>query len=201
MSYVPEELPPQLRVSPNVNARLPRADFSQNFVRADNLAFETELRKLTLPKPATPTKRKAADSYDDLHTDGDVNWGGDHDGYEESPIAMTGLPLEASPYTAITQRPQASASLLDSHRSLSYDESIPIGLRASEHTVDPKSLAYDDVDLLGDIDSGQEMQERSGGVGVLPGSTGPGVGEYTLGSYVPEIEMEDLNDGLKEKAG
>ena len=80
-----------------------------------------------------------------------------------------------------------------------YDDTIPLSLQTEHETIDPKALAYNDVDLLGDLDNGQEMQERSGGMGVVPGGTGVGVGEYALGSYQPEIVMEDLDDEANDK--
>lgn len=85
--------------------------------------------------------------------------------------------------------------------ALSYDDTIPTALQEPIGTVDPKSLAYNDVDLLGDLDEGQEMQERGGSMGMVPGGTGAGVGEYALGSYQPEINMEDLEDDDKEGEG
>ena len=84
---------------------------------------------------------------------------------------------------------------------------IPTALEPPIGTIDPKSIAYNDVDLLGDFHGGQEMAERGGGMGMVPGGTGAGVGEYALGSYQAEINMEDLeedddvkDDGTEKKA-
>ena len=66
--------------------------------------------------------------------------------------------------------------------------------------MDPKDMEYDDIDLLGDENNGQIVEERREGLGVVPGGTGLGVGEYVLGSYKPEISMSDFEDDGKETA-
>ena len=71
----------------------------------------------------------------------------------------------------------------------SYDDAIPTSLRASGPTIDPTLMA---LDLDGTNESGQEMKERGGQKSLLyhqkkvEGKEG-----YSLGSYVPEIAMED----------
>ena len=90
--------------------------------------------------------------------------------------------------------PRSAVQPNSSHVGQSYDDTVPLSLQVEHDTVDPKALAYNDVDLLGDLDDGQEMQERTGGMGVVPGGTGVGAGEYALGSYQPEIVMEDLEN-------
>ena len=167
----------------------------QNFVRADNLVFEEELRKAISPKQATPTKRKAVGSYDGLPSDNDHNWGG-YQSPEPEPKQTSMPPPPAYRRTKAPPPPAQPNSFLVGQ---SYDDTIPLSLQEEHQTVDPKALAYNDIDLLGDIDDGQEMQERSGGMGVVPGGTGAGVGEYALGSYQPEIVMEDLEDEASEK--
>ena len=79
-----------------------------------------------------------------------------------------------------------------------YDESMPLSLQTPEPTMDPRDMEYDDIDLLGDEDHGQVVKERREGLGVVPGGTGLGVGEYALGSYKPEIAMSDFEDEGKE---
>ena len=37
-------------------------------------------------------------------------------------------------------------------------------------------------------------------MGIVPGGTGVGAGEYALGDYQPEIEMDDVEDEKIEKA-
>lgn len=77
----------------------------------------------------------------------------------------------------------------------SYDESIPISLEFAPFKEDDSPLG--DANMASDS-SGQEMQERKGGLasgfGVVPGGTGAGVGEAAMGGYVPEISMEDVQD-------
>ena len=53
---------------------------------------------------------------------------------------------------------------------------------------------------LNDGESGQEMTERSKGIGVVPRTGSGGIGGYELGSYIPEITMEDVDDEETRKA-
>lgn len=96
--------------------------------------------------------------------------------------------------------PRASTARESPRRLLSYDDAIPLALQEPHPSLDSKHLAYDDIDLLGGNDSGREMKERNGGLGVVPGGTGAGVGEYALGSYEPEIVMDDFEDDGKLKS-
>lgn len=41
---------------------------------------------------------------------------------------------------------------------------------------------------------GKEMEDRGGGIGMLQTRNGQLDSEYTIGSYVPEISMEDGED-------
>lgn len=86
--------------------------------------------------------------------------------------------------------------------SRSSDERVP----TSEHIERVgTSNGYHDVDLLGD--DGVEMQERSGGFGVVPGGSGPGVGESATGSgypveiRMPDVEEMELEDDRAKAAG
>ncbi|MCJ1393825.1 hypothetical protein MMC18_006701 [Xylographa bjoerkii] len=167
-----------------------------NFVRADNLAFETELSKAA-PKATTPTKRKAASSYDDTPGMNEINWGG----YQDSSPVLNNLPMAPPPpYPRNKSSPQLHRSSA-AHNIIQpladYDESIPLSLQMPEPTMDPKDMEYNDIDLLGDEDNGEVMEERQEGLGVVPGGTGLGVGEYALGSYKPEISMSDFEDDGK----
>ncbi|MCJ1402391.1 hypothetical protein MMC11_005611 [Xylographa trunciseda] len=167
-----------------------------NFVRADNLLFETELSKAA-PKPTTPTKRKAASSYDDIPGMDEINWGG----YQDSPPVLKDLPMAAPPpYPRIKSSPQLHRSSV-THNNIQplvdYDDAIPLSLQMPEPTMDPKDMEYNDIDLLGDENDGRVMEERREGLGVVPGGTGLGVGEYALGSYKPEIPMSDFEDEEK----
>lgn len=73
----------------------------------------------------------------------------------------------------------------------SYDEVIPISLRASPPTIDP-SMLLDQDEPYG---AGQEMEDRGGMMGIVqaqPGNENRRHG-YALGSYVPEINMDDTD--------
>lgn len=66
---------------------------------------------------------------------------------------------------------------------------IPTSLRATGPTIDPISMT---LDPDGTNDYGQEMRERGGQRGLLHGQRDvKEKQEYSLGSYVPEITMED----------
>ncbi|MCJ1421816.1 hypothetical protein MMC32_008183 [Xylographa parallela] len=171
-------------------------DQLNNFVRADNLAFETELSRAA-PKPMTPTKRKATSSYEDEAGMDEINWGGYQD---SSPVLKDLTMAPPPPYPRNRSSPQLhrSSAVHNSAQPLvDYDESMPLSLQMPEPTMDPKDMEYDDIDLLGDEINGPVMEEREPGLGVVPGGTGVGVGEYALGSYKPEIPMSDFEDDGK----
>lgn len=140
------------------------------------------------PAPVTPTKRKADD--DDLDMSNhrsppydrtyDAIWHGGLDpnppGYDTSP-SPPHLPI----YPRISPRKAGVTG--------SYDDVIPTSLRATGPTIDSTSMA---LDLDGTNDYGQEMKERGGQKSLMhrqqDSKEKP---EYSLGSYVPEITMED----------
>ena len=69
-----------------------------------------------------------------------------------------------------------------------------------ESTIDPASIALDDVDMDSEGNEGmREMEELKGGneqvrrTANIRTDTGE-IGEYALGSYVPEIMMEDIDE-------
>lgn len=172
-SYKSENLPPQLH----------------NFVRTDNLYFSTELDGSTTPNPATPTKRKVDDNdSDDLETH-----------YHRSPphdrnlvdIELANDDMDFDPpdyYSKPVPRPQSHQNT-NPYRATtirSSDDVIPISLQnPAPGFIDPASRI-----LNGDgTGESQEMQER-GGRGLLYRQKG-GKEEYSLGNYVPEINMVD----------
>ncbi len=76
----------------------------------------------------------------------------------------------------------------------SYDDIIPTSLQATGPVIDPNSMVLDDSE------GGQEMQDRGGGMGLLPrGKEKKNDGGYSLGDYVPEIPMEDREDDEVEE--
>lgn len=140
------------------------------------------------PAPTTPTKRKADDddlemnhhrsppydrAYDPVSNDDlDPN----PPGYDISP---------SPPHLPIYPR----ISPLSAGKTGSYDDVIPTSLRATGPTIDPTSMA---LDQDGTDDFGQEMKERRGQKGLLHRQKNvKEKQEYSLGSYVPEIAMED----------
>ena len=140
------------------------------------------------PAPPTPTKRKADDddlkmnihrsppydrTYDAISNDDlDPN----PPGYDTSP-SPPHLPI----YPRISPRKAGVTG--------SYDDVIPTSLRASGPTIDPTSMA---LDPDGTNDYGQEMEERVGQKGLLHRQKNVNAKQdYSLGSYVPELTMED----------
>lgn len=152
------------------------------------MSFSAELDGLDPPAPATPTKRKADNddlaknnhrsppydrTYDAISNDDlDPN----PPGYDSSP-SPPHLPI----YPRISPRKTGVIG--------SYDELIPTSLRANGPTIDTASIPFDSD---GTNDYGQEMKEREGQKGVLHQQKAVSdKEEYSLGSYVPEISMED----------
>lgn len=159
-----------------------------NFVRADNLSFSAELDGLDPPAPATPTKRKADDGELDMNNHRSPPYDRTYDaisndnpdpnppGYDSSP-SPPHMPI----YPRISPRKSGVTG--------SYDDVIPTSLRATGPTIDPTSMA---LDPDGTNDYGQEMKERGGQNGLLHRQKKvQEKQEYSLGSYIPEITMED----------
>lgn len=72
-----------------------------------------------------------------------------------------------------------------------YDNQIPRSLRATGPTIDPSSMMLNQDDPS---EMGQEMQDRGGSLGMLHRRNGTVDSGYTLGSYVPEITMDDKDE-------
>lgn len=144
--------------------------------------------------------------------DHDPNWGGYQDSYEspqqnratEASILDSADPT-LPPYTpAGTSLPGSfstntrRASLAKKSNSASYDDSIPLSLRATGSTLDPTSMALDEDSDISLMPAGQEMQQRGTGPSLVPrGSTGVAAA-YHASNYPTEISLEDgENDDLK----
>ncbi|KAL9033005.1 MAG: hypothetical protein Q9214_007717, partial [Letrouitia sp. 1 TL-2023] len=156
-----------------------------DFVRVDNLNFAAELESSTSPKPMTPTKRKADDQDDDDYDE-------DFQQYPRSP------PKDRAPESGVVDPiwsniyPARPAGVLAPRATRlnanSYDNYIPTSLREPEPAVSPSSMLLDDEESFGEK-NGQEMQDKGAGKGLV--QRGSGTGAYKLGSYVPEINMDD----------
>lgn len=162
------------------------------------MSFAAELEKSTSPKPTTPTKRKADDS------DGDEL---SSKFYRSSPQrkentvqSSRAADLTLPAYTPLPPSPpfSPSRSTQTSTRNIrhidSYDDVIPSSLRIPSSTVDPSTMMLDEV---GGSEMGQEMLDRGGRI-LLPTAKEPTNSGYRLGSYVPEISMEDKEDEIGE---
>lgn len=155
------------------------------------MSFAAELEKSTSPKPTTPTKRKADDS------DGDEL---SSKFYRSSPqrkenAVQSNRAIDPTlpAYTPLPSPPfSPSRSTQPSTRS--YDDLIPTSLRIPSSTVDPTTMILDEVD---GSETGQEMQDRGGRI-LLPTGKEKANNGYQLGSYVPEITMEDKEDEVGE---
>ena len=140
------------------------------------------------PEPATPTKRKADDNDLDMNN----HRSPPHDrSYDATSIDEFGL--NPSGYDTSPSPPHQPVQPRISPRKAgvtgSYDNVIPTSLRATGPTIDPTSMA---LEPDGTNDYGQEMRERVGQRGLLHGQKDvKEKPEYSLGSYVPEITMED----------
>ena len=138
--------------------------------------------------PATPTKRKA----DDDHLDANHHRSPPYDRIHD-PISNDDLDAKPPGYEDSPSPPRVPISSRISPRKASgtgsYDDVIPTSLRATGPTIDPTSMA---LDLEGTNDYGQEMKERRDQKGPIHRQkTSKNKQEYSLGSYVPEVSMED----------
>lgn len=159
-----------------------------NFVRADNLSFSAELDGLDPQAPATPTKRKADDNDLDMNNHRSPPHDRSYDASSIDDFAPHPCGYDTSP-SPPHQSIQPRISPRKAGVTGSYDNVIPTSLRATGPTIDPISMT---LDPDGTNDYGQEMRERGGQRGLLHGQRDvKEKQEYSLGSYVPEITMED----------
>lgn len=138
--------------------------------------------------PATPTKRKANDDHLDADHHRSPPYDRSHD-----PISNDDLDAQPPCHEDSPSPPRVPISSRISPRKAggtgSYDDVIPTSLRATGPTIDPTSMA---LDLEGTNDYGQGMKERRGQKGPLHRQkNSKNKQEYSLGSYVPEVTMED----------
>jgi hypothetical protein len=175
------------------------ANHGQNFVRLDNLSFTAELEKSGSSKPTTP-KRKA----DEAENDGrERDFDGSPPLKKSGEISSSQVSSETSlpPYPADLPSPPLSSS--DHSRTPthhppyleSYDQVIPLSLRNTPTPMDHSVL----LDPSGRHSAEQEMEDRGGMMGIVQQGNGNRNHGYALGSYVPEISMDDTEaDGEDE---
>lgn len=148
--------------------------------------------------PATPTKRKA----DDDHLDGDSHRSPP---YDRTYDAISNSDLDPNPpgYDTSPSPPSIPIYPRASPRKAgvagSYDDVIPTSLRTTGPTIDSSSMA---LDSDGTNDYGQEMKERGGQKSLLHRQKNVKEQQgYSLGSYVPEITMEDEEEDEDQRGG
>ena len=183
-----------------------------NFVRTDNLIFSSELDKTSNLRPTTSPKRKVDDSYDDYDEKADGGWNAHEftspkkvngSSAADANIDYSSLPPPPA-YTSLSQPSNLLPSLLSrtsafqSLNQVDHDDPLPSSpgtVRST--TIEPSSISLGDVDPGPKAAASQEMEERSGGLAraVTSGSgSGQKIAEYALGSYVPEITMDDMEE-------
>ncbi|KAL9128739.1 MAG: hypothetical protein Q9217_002646 [Psora testacea] len=154
-----------------------------NFVRTDNIAFAAELDAFkstaaTADASPTSTQKRKASSSSDLEVEFPRSPPADR---SHSPPSSASSSLDSNPPDSVdgilgrgTSPPHMTRPLAPTMRSAtSSDDRVPLSLHVE--------------------DAGQEMQE-SGHGGMLRG-----MGDsYKLGSYVPEISMDDEDEGYVE---
>lgn len=161
-----------------------KADTSENFVRLDNLSFTAELEKSGFSKPTTP-KRKADD-------DGAPSYDTSPPSKRNGEISSSKAPSESNlppPYLSRSSSPPFAEPADPRIPTKSYDEVIPISLRAPSSTINPAML----LEQAGRQPAGQEMEDRGGMMGLMQPRNEARSHGYTLGSYVPEISMDDTD--------
>ena len=149
----------------------------RNFVRADNLGFSAELERDMQSSELSPGKRKATDSdSDDMitqHSRTPPN-GRDLLDDDEDDDDFTELDASLPDYGGVTAKRglRPLRPRVDPPQSGTTDDKIPLSLQGTGA-----------ADFEIDDSPGQEMEERRGRPEI---STG-----YTLGSYQPEIKMDE----------
>lgn len=195
VTYGVGELPSELRVRHIYrNSFQAEANAFQNFVRLDNLSFTAELEKSGASKPMTP-KRKADEADSD---DVGPEYNGSPAPKRNGEISPTQVPSESSLPPSYLSHPPSPPYFGSSHGQVSiegmknpnsYDETIPISLRPTPSTIDPSIL----LNQGGGHPVGQEMKDRGGMMGIVQAGSENRSHGYTLGSYVPEISMDDTD--------
>ena len=141
----------------------------------------------------TPTKRKADDSDGDelsskfYRSSPQRNDNAGQSNRAIDPTLPAYTPLSSPPFSPS----RATQTSIRNLRSIdSYDNVIPTSLRSPSSSVDP---------MLEDVETSDtpEMLER-GGTMLLPTGHEKANHGYQLGSYVPEITMEDKEDEIGE---
>lgn len=144
----------------------------------------------------SPTKRKANDQEDDDLTSR-LYHSPQQEEHNDLPQSSDALDPTLPTYASTNPSPPLSPSRPSrtATRNLrnpgSYDDLIPSSLRATGPNIDASSMMLDQEDSH---DVGQEMQDRGGRIGILPKRNGAINGGYTLGSYEPEILIEDEDE-------
>lgn len=154
----------------------------ESFVQADNRAFAAELASSSSPLHSPTTQQHTAGINNPYHQI--MN----EDAFR-SPTDQRepGPDLLPSYYDDDPQRTSFPPPPPPTNRDQTYDDFIPVSLRQDSM----------DVDVDVDVNERVEMIEREGA-----GAFGGGEktqGGYRLGSYVPEIRMEDGDEEEEEK--
>lgn len=106
------------------------------------------------------------------------------------PLYVTDLPSPPLSTSDQSRTPTHHTEILES-----YDNVIPLSLRGTPTTIDPSVL----LERNGRHSAGQEMEDRGGMMGIVQQGNGNRNHGYALGSYVPEIIMDDPDaDGEDE---
>ena len=105
----------------------------------------------------------------------------------ESNLPPPYLSNAASPAFSELENPRVptiSTNPLDSH-----DEAITISHRSSSSTIDREML----LNQAGQEPAGQEMKDKGGMMGIMQPKNEIRSHGYSLGSYAPEISMDDFD--------
>lgn len=158
----------------------------QDFVRADNVSFAAELDEFAQEHHQSPGKRKAmSDDDDDLITQQPGTPSHERDrNFQFDPPSYGDNDLAESPTRGLrTPRPTSEGAAQP-------DEAlVPLTANKSGSNVPCMAVEQDH-----NIKHTQEMQERNGRSRLLQGNNGSRP-EYQLGNYIPEMSMDDVDEG------
>ena len=153
----------------------------RNFVRADNLAFQAELDAFNAQRASNSFDPMSSIHKRQASNDSDLEVEYDHSPptrAEDESLSSASSPLDPNPINGYDD---------DEVELLAGSHKLPPGVKMRPLAPKPPSGAASNGAGEASLQEGQEMRETAADTSLLAGVKS----EYKLGSYVPDIKMED----------